>query len=155
MFFILFLNFFRFYDEDLDETIETISCDKITKEDFEQKYVRQRIPVKIVGCFDESKVKGWSVQNMIDSFAKSEFKFEGSFLSTENNETYRMSDIDTDSVTKMLDKKTMIDVHVSPNNLMFMFDYRYRRDTVPLDHSFMYSLVSLLSSIYPLPAMHS
>ena len=61
---------------------------------------------------------------MIDSFAKSEFKFEGSFLSTENNETYRMSDIDTDSVTKMLDKKTMIDVHVSLLNLMFMFDYR-------------------------------
>ena len=31
----------------------------------------------------------------------------------------------------------------------------YRKDTEPLYHSFMYSLVSLLSSIYPLPAMHS
>ena len=31
----------------------------------------------------------------------------------------------------------------------------YRKDTEPLYHSFVYSLVSLLSSIYPLPAMHS
>ena len=30
-----------------------------------------------------------------------------------------------------------------------------RKDTEPLYHSFMYSLVSLLSRIYPLPAMHS
>ena len=29
------------------------------------------------------------------------------------------------------------------------------KDTEPLYHSFMYSLVSLLSDIYPLPAMHS
>ena len=34
----------------------------------------------------------------------------------------------------------------------------YREDTEPLYHSFMYSLVSLLSGIYPIPAipaMHS
>ena len=31
----------------------------------------------------------------------------------------------------------------------------YRKDTEPLYHPFMYSLVSLLSNIYPLPAMHS
>ena len=31
----------------------------------------------------------------------------------------------------------------------------YRKDTEPLYHSFMYSLVSLLSGIYPLPAMQS
>ena len=31
----------------------------------------------------------------------------------------------------------------------------YRKDTEPLYHSFMYSVVSLLSGIYPLPAMHS
>ena len=31
----------------------------------------------------------------------------------------------------------------------------YRKDTEPLYHSLMYSFVSLLSSIYPLPAMHS
>ena len=31
----------------------------------------------------------------------------------------------------------------------------YRNDTEPLYHPFMYSLVSLLSGIYPLPAMHS
>ena len=31
----------------------------------------------------------------------------------------------------------------------------YRKDTEPLYPSFMYSLVSLLSSIYPLPAMHA
>ena len=30
-----------------------------------------------------------------------------------------------------------------------------RKDTEPLYQSFMYSLVSFLSSIYPLPAMHS
>ena len=29
------------------------------------------------------------------------------------------------------------------------------KDTEPLYHSFMYSLVSLLFGIYPLPAMHS
>ena len=33
--------------------------------------------------------------------------------------------------------------------------FYYRKDTEPLYHSFMYSLVSHLSSIYPLPAMHS
>ena len=32
---------------------------------------------------------------------------------------------------------------------------RYHKDTEPLHHSVMYSLVSLLSSNYPLPAMHS
>ena len=32
---------------------------------------------------------------------------------------------------------------------------RYRKDTEALYHSFMYSLVSLISGIYPLPAMHS
>ena len=31
----------------------------------------------------------------------------------------------------------------------------YRKDTEPLHHYFMYSLVSLLSGIYQLPAMHS
>ena len=31
----------------------------------------------------------------------------------------------------------------------------YRKDTEPLYHSFIYSVVSLLSSIYSLPAMHS
>ena len=31
----------------------------------------------------------------------------------------------------------------------------YRKDTEILYHSFMHSLVSLLSAIYPLPAMHS
>ena len=31
----------------------------------------------------------------------------------------------------------------------------YHKDTEPLYHSFIYSLVSLLSGIYPLPAMHS
>ena len=31
----------------------------------------------------------------------------------------------------------------------------YCKDTEPLHCSFMYSLVSLLSGIYPLPAMHS
>ena len=31
----------------------------------------------------------------------------------------------------------------------------YRKDTEPLYHNFMYSFVSLLSGIYPLPAMHS
>ena len=31
----------------------------------------------------------------------------------------------------------------------------YRKDTEPLYYSFMYSIVSLLSGIYPLPAMHS
>ena len=31
----------------------------------------------------------------------------------------------------------------------------YRKDTEPLYHSFMYSLVTLLSGIYPLPAMLS
>ena len=31
----------------------------------------------------------------------------------------------------------------------------YRKDTEALYHSFMYSLVSLLSSIFQLPAMHS
>ena len=30
----------------------------------------------------------------------------------------------------------------------------YHKDTEPLYHSFMYSLVSLLSGIYPLRAMH-
>ena len=34
-------------------------------------------------------------------------------------------------------------------------DGSYHKDTEPLYHSFMYSLVSLLSGIYPLPAMHS
>ena len=32
---------------------------------------------------------------------------------------------------------------------------QYRKDTEPLYNYFMYSLVSLLSGIYPLPAMHS
>ena len=32
---------------------------------------------------------------------------------------------------------------------------KYRKDTEPLFHSFMYTLVSILSGIYPLPAMHS
>ena len=32
---------------------------------------------------------------------------------------------------------------------------RYRKDTEHLYNCFMYSLVSLLSGIYPLPAMHS
>ena len=31
----------------------------------------------------------------------------------------------------------------------------YRKDTEPFYHSFMYSLVSLLSGIYPFYAMHS
>ena len=31
----------------------------------------------------------------------------------------------------------------------------YRKDTEPLHHYFMYSVVTLLSGIYPLPAMHS
>ena len=33
--------------------------------------------------------------------------------------------------------------------------YFYHKDTEPLYHSFMYSFVSLLSGIYPLPVMHS
>ena len=33
--------------------------------------------------------------------------------------------------------------------------YSYRKDTEPFYHSFMNSLASLLSGIYPLPAMHS
>ena len=37
-----------------------------------------------------------------------------------------------------------------------LFDFkRYRKDTESLYHSFMYSLISLLSSIYPLSAMPS
>ena len=44
------------------------------------------------------------------------------------------------------DKKNTFDLN---------FTLSYRKDTEPLYHSFMYSLVSLLSSIYPLPAMHS
>ena len=32
---------------------------------------------------------------------------------------------------------------------------RFCKDTEPSYNSYMYSLVSLLSSIYPLPAMHS
>ena len=32
---------------------------------------------------------------------------------------------------------------------------QYRKDTEPLYHSFMYLFASLLSVIYPLPAMHS
>ena len=36
------------------------------------------------------------------------------------------------------------------------FNYKnYCKDTGPLYQSFMYSVVSLLSGIYPLPAMHS
>ena len=31
----------------------------------------------------------------------------------------------------------------------------YHKDTEPLYHSFMYSLISLLSGVYSLPAMHS
>ena len=41
------------------------------------------------------------------------------------------------------------------NKQCFIWESGYRKDTEPLYHSFMYSLVSLLSSIYPLPAMHS
>ena len=37
----------------------------------------------------------------------------------------------------------------------FFHSSLYRKDTEPLYHSFMYSLISLLSGIYPLPAMHS
>ena len=33
--------------------------------------------------------------------------------------------------------------------------FKYCKDTEPLYHSFFYSLVSLLSGIYPLLAMHS
>ena len=39
--------------------------------------------------------------------------------------------------------------------LTFMSVLWYCKDTEPLYHSFIYSLVSLLSGIYPLPAMHS
>ena len=39
--------------------------------------------------------------------------------------------------------------------IKYHLKYKYHKDTEPLYHSFMYSLVSLLSGIYPLPAMHS
>ena len=44
----------------------------------------------------------------------------------------------------------------SPKDESFALDtLKYLKDTKPLYHSFMYSLVSLLSGIYPLTAMHS
>ena len=39
--------------------------------------------------------------------------------------------------------------------LIILFMSHYRKDTEPLYHSFMYNLVSIISSIYPLPAMDS
>ena len=46
-------------------------------------------------------------------------------------------------------------VKMSKEISFILFNYYYHKDTEPLYHSFMYSLESLLSSIYPLPAMHS
>ena len=43
----------------------------------------------------------------------------------------------------------------SLNFLKDIFWYSYHKDTEPLYHSFMYSLVSLLSCIYPFLEMHS
>ena len=52
--------------------------------------------------------------------------------------------------------KIFLQLSIWPVRIMFLFFISlYRKVTEPLFHSFMYSLLSLLSSIYPLPAMHN
>ena len=48
----------------------------------------------------------------------------------------------------------VINVSVIPIGSFSLNFFLYCKDTEPSYHSFMYSRVSLLSSIYPLPAMH-
>ena len=55
---------------------------------------------------------------------------------------------------ELRDKLAQCGMSISDLGSTYLAD-RYRKDTEPLYHSFMYSLVSLLSSIYPLPVMHS
>ena len=103
----------RFYDEELDETIETISCDKISKEEFEEKYVRKRQAVKIVGCVEQSDLEKWSsVKNLIDNLEKTGSQLSGRFL-IGHNETYQHSNLKVDEVGQLIEKDILVDVQVT------------------------------------------
>ena len=82
----------RFYDEDLDETIETIKCDKMTKTRFEEIYVRKRKPVKIVGCIEQSDLAKFSVEHLFQSFKESGLSFDAKIFS--DNKTQAVKTID-------------------------------------------------------------
>ena len=116
---ILFFSFFysRFYDEDLDETIETISCDKITKEEFKEKYVRQRIAVKIVGCVDQTDLSKFSVDNLLDVYKKYGTFLEGKILK-KNQET---KDVVLKASQDILDNVVNIQVNLYIKFLYFKF----------------------------------
>ena len=116
---ILWISFYysRFYDEDLDETIETISCDKITKEEFKEKYVRQRIAVKIVGCVDQSDLSKFSVDNLLDVYKKSGTFLEGKILK-KNQET---KEVVSKASKDILDNVVNIQVNLYIKLLYFKF----------------------------------
>jgi hypothetical protein len=40
------------FHESLDDNIKVVNCKELSGKDFEDKYVRTRTPVKIIGCFD-------------------------------------------------------------------------------------------------------
>jgi hypothetical protein len=102
----------------LDETIETISCDKISKEEFEEKYVRKRQAVKIVGCVEQSDLEKWSsVKNLIDSLEKTGSHLSGRVL-IGHNETFQDSNFKVDEVRQLIEKDVLVDVQVSIGNVL-------------------------------------
>ena len=58
------LDFDLRYYEKTDDNIEVVQCDKITKKEFEEKFVRTQTPVKIKGCkiddVDTKDLKWWN-----------------------------------------------------------------------------------------------
>ena len=76
----------------MDETIETIKCNKITKAMFEENYVRKRKPVKIIGCFEQSDLSKFSVEHLFESFKESGVAFDAKFFS--DNKTKSAASID-------------------------------------------------------------
>jgi len=97
----------------LDETIETISCDKISIEEFEEKYVRKRQAVKIVGCVEQSDLeKLSSVKNLIDSLEKTGSHLSGRFL-VGHNETSQGPNLNVKEVRQLIEKDILVDVKVT------------------------------------------
>jgi superfamily I DNA/RNA helicase len=94
----------------MDETIATISCGEMSEKEFEQKFVRKRIPVKLVGCAGNSDLSKFSVESLLHKFEALGTSFEAKFLS--GNETLR-EEIGAKSLSKLLSENVIVDAKVA------------------------------------------
>lgn len=124
------LDFERRYDHDIDDNIQTIACDSITKEQFEETYVRKRTPVKLTGCLENGGLlKKWDIEGVLAK-KEDELKWHASVDDTKHKDLAKTGDMFSGrNVNEVIQKQGWIKAASLLNN----DDVDYKRpDCIPV-----------------------